>query len=127
LVEDDGLVPTSCLGEVERSVGLTEEIFSTSRLDLTECNPEAPCPSDVMTADLDRLCEQIQELVGDGASLVLVDRSSEKEDELIACETSDEIARAHPVAQTLPDGNQQAVPGDVAEEIVHSFEPVQVE
>jgi hypothetical protein len=127
LVEDNGLVPASGLGQVKGGVGLPEEILGTGRAGSSECNAEASRAGDVMTADFDRLCEQVQKPLGDRWYLVLVGRPPEKQDELIACQTSDEIPGAHPVAQTLGDGHEQAVTSSVAQEIVHSLEPVQVQ
>ena len=47
--------------------------------------------------------------------------------ELVASETSDQIARTEALVQSIPDLLQQQVAGAVAETVVHMLEMIQIE
>jgi hypothetical protein len=112
---------------VEGRVGLSDQAFCVGRSRPTECYAYASRPGDVMTADLDRSCNQLQQTVGESENVVIVGGGAKDEDELVARETGNEIAGSHGVAQTFADGHEQAVARAVAKEIVHRFEPVEVQ
>jgi hypothetical protein len=139
-MKDPKVPAPAVFGDVERSVGVAENLLASLIAGVADGNAKARRRADLLAVDQVGLGKGILDALADGIGIFRSTDGIQQHDKLIPPEPSQMIG-LHPVhgvdaargtvagggAQPVGDGNQQLVTGLVTEAVVDDLEPVQVE
>ena len=127
VVEDREAVSPHGFGSVHGGIGIAQEVFGTAVFGIPERDADADGGKDLDAVEVERNPKLfLDPFGGDGRAANVLD-VLDQDDELVAAEPRDRVARPARLFDSLGDGAQQLVAGDVAEAVVDVLESVEVE
>ena len=127
LLEVGMAAAAAVLGEVERDVGLLQQVGAALPVPWENRDADAGAGVDDVAVDLERLVQGLDQGARDRAGIAPLLQPGQHHRELVAAEAGDDVDVAHGAADARRGVPQQHVAGGVAEGVVGPLETVEVD